>query len=507
MLVQASANPKLAIQIDGADNVGVALETLVAGTKITICGVSIDLKSDIPKGHKFALSDISIAGEILKYGETIGRATQAISRGDHVHTHNVSTCLVGEVDYTNLRHVPSNAVNAVPSWLQGESFQGYLREDGRVGTRNDIWVIASVGCVNRICQQLAKHAMQEKPDHIDRVIAITHPYGCSQMDQDMLTTRAILASLAGNPNVAAALFVGLGCETNQIDALISEAPWLHNDRVLSFASQHVGDEIETGVSFLRKLFLVTADDHRQPVPASKLVVGLKCGGSDGLSGLTANPLLGRFTNSLVQAGGSAILSEIPEIFGAELLLLKRSVSQAVRADLIALVNRFKAYYADQGLVIHDNPSPGNKEGGITTLEEKSLGAVQKAGQVQVNAIMSYGQRLDHLGLSIVEAPGNDAVSITALAAAGANMILFTTGRGTPLGCPIPTLKISSNSDLAQRKANWIDFDAGEVLNEHRRNDVDRAFAKHILACASGTPARHELNGEMEIAIWKRGVTL
>ncbi len=493
-----------ALKLHRDDSVAMALMPLSAGQIISIDGADIALRDDIPKGHKFALHTVSEGARIFKYGWPIGAAITDIMAGTHVHVHNLTTLLTPE---TPLDYTPDNSAIAPGSRPLGGHFMGYRRADGRVGIRNEIWVIATVGCVARTAQRIASKAARRLEGRVDGVHAITHPFGCSQLGDDLAHTRAILAALAGHPNAGGVLIVGLGCESNQIEKLLEAAPELDRARIRAFAAQAAGDEMEEGVGLIEDLAAIAEKDVRTPCPLSDLVIGVKCGGSDGFSGLTANPLAGRMSERVAGAGGTALLTEIPEIFGTEHLLLSRARDEHIFKAGAALVKRFKRYFERHGEPVHENPSPGNIAGGITTLEEKSLGAVQKAGAAQLTSVLDYGQRVSAPGLALLESPGNDAVSSTALAAAGAQIILFTTGRGTPLGFPVPTLKIASNSDLAARKSHWIDFDAGVVLaGDSLEEAANRLFAL-ILNTANGQPARNEISGEREIAIWKSGVTL
>ena len=389
---------------------------------------------------------------------------------------------------------------------ESPAFLGYRRADGRVATRNEIWILPTVGCVGRTAQKIAAAAAGRHDRQVDGIHAFAHPFGCSQLGEDLDGTRSILAALACHPNAGGVLLVGLGCESNQLDRLLAEIPEALRGRVRTFGAQGVEDEIETGLRLVDELAAIAGEAQREKVGFGELVIGLKCGGSDGFSGLTANPLVGRMADRVVAAGGSAILSEIPEIFGAERLLMARARDERVFDAVVAAVNDFKTYFLANNQPVSENPSPGNIAGGITTLEEKSLGAVQKSGRGALEDVLRYGERLRRRGLTLLEAPGNDAVSSTALAAAGATIILFTTGRGTPLGFPVPTLKIASNSELARRKSGWIDFDAGQVLDHGLEPSAD-ALADRIAAIASGEESAAERNGEREIAIWKRGVTL
>jgi altronate hydrolase len=499
---EAAVAPKSLI-VSERDTVAVALTDLARGAVVAVGGRSVELRDPIHRGHKFALIAHAAGEPAIKYGAPIGRALRLIAPGEHVHLHNLETCLSGVSDY--LFRGGGN-VSAPQAASRGE-FMGYRRADGRVGTRNEIWVIATVGCVANACNQIAQRATAKHAGRIDGVHAITHPFGCSQLGDDLSATRKILAALACHPNAGGVLFVGLGCESNQLDTLRAAAPRLEPARMRSVRAQSEVDEIEAGLEAIDELVAHAAKDQRTPCGVGDLVVGLKCGGSDGFSGLTANPLVGAIADCVAASGGTAIVTEIPEMFGAEHMLLERAASREVFDALANTINCFKQHFLDHNQPVYENPSPGNHEGGITTLEEKSLGAVQKAGQTEVTDAIGYGAQWRRAGVTVLEAPGNDAVSGTALAAAGATVVLFTTGRGTPLGFPVPTIKISSNSPLAERKPQWIDFDAGALLAGTARADVEQALLRLVLDVAGGRPARNERNGERAIAIWKRGVTL
>ena len=494
---------RAALTVHPDDTVGIAIDTLDRGVRPAPDMPVVT--AGIPRGHKFALRAITTGETVIKYGAPIGRARCPIQPGEHVHTHNLESLLSGEIDYA--AHAPAVAT-ARSAPAVSSTFQGYRRFDGRVGTRNEIWVVATVGCVNRIAERIARMAGNQVRGLVDGVHAITHPFGCSQLGDDLARTRAVLAGLAQNPNAGGVLLVGLGCETNQYRKLLDAMPDTDPLRVRAFACQDAGDELDAGISAIAEIAdHMAAMDRRETCAAADLVIGLKCGGSDAFSGLTANPLLGRISDRVDAAGGSTILTEVPEMFGAEHLLLARAADRTVHGAIGAMMNRFKRYFLDHGEVVHANPSPGNIEGGITTLEEKSLGAVQKAGSAIVTDVRNYGQRVRTSGLTLLEAPGNDAVSTTALASAGANLILFTTGRGTPLGTPVPTLKLATNSDLAARKPHWIDFNAGTVAEGEDLDAAADRLWKLLLDTASGKHARNELYDEREIALWKGGVTL
>lgn len=479
-------------RIDPKDSTATALRDLAVGER----ALGITLVAPVAKGHKVAVKPIAAGEPVLKFGFPIGVATRAIAPGEHVHTHNVATALDAGGDYAFLP-----AGHAVAR-IESPGFLGYRRANGRVGTRNEIWVIPTVGCVARTAQKIAERAATLHMGKMDGVHAFPHPFGCSQLGADLEGTRTILSALASHPNAGGVLIVGLGCENNQIKGMLEG---IDHPNLRTLGAQMAHDEIEEGLALVAELAAGAAAE-RTPAPLSDLVLGVKCGGSDGFSGLTANPLVGRMSDAVTAAGGTAILTEIPEIFGAEQLLMARANDETVFDGIVALVNDFKAYFTRHGEPVSENPSPGNIAGGITTLEEKSLGAVQKAGHATVTDVIRYGDRVRRTGLALLEAPGNDAVSSTALAAAGATAILFTTGRGTPLGFPVPTIKIASNSDLAARKPGWIDFDAGQVL-DRGMDAAAEALLDTIAAIVSGRETAAERNGEREIAIWKRGVTL
>jgi altronate hydrolase len=494
------------IFIDPRDSVATALRDLDAGERLDVAGgarlaAPVTLAEPVARGHKIAVIDIAAGAPVIKFGFPIGTAKADIACGAHVHSHNMATALSagGGHDYRP-------AADPATPLADPPIFMGYLRADGRAATRNEIWVLPTVGCVARTAAKIAETADRRHRGRVDGVHAFTHPFGCSQLGEDLDGTRAILAALAAHPNAGGVLLVGLGCESNQLDRLIEAIPAEARGRVRSLRAQSAGDEIEEGLTLIDELVEVAATATREPLPLGKLVIAVKCGGSDGLSGLTANPLVGRMRDAVTGAGGQAILTEIPEIFGAEQLLMGRAADRGTFEAIGRLVDGFKTYFTAHGEPVSENPSPGNIAGGLTTLEEKSLGAVQKAGRAVVTDVLGYGARVSKPGLTLLEAPGNDAVSSTALSAAGATMILFTTGRGTPLGFPVPTIKVASNHELAARKPGWIDFDAGAVLEEGFEA-AEAALLETIRAVASGRETAAERNGEREIAIWKRGVTL
>lgn len=485
------------LRIHPDDTVAVALEDAKAGDPV-IEGVAA--AQDIPLGHKAALVPIAAGGNVVKYGCPVGRAAADIAPGEWVHTHNLTTNLDKPAEYAY-----KGGVSYAPS-QSGVTFQGYRREDGSVGIRNDIWVVVTVGCVNRTAQRIAEEAGRRLGNGIG-VFALTHPYGCSQMGEDHERTQRVLASLVRHPNAGGVLVLSLGCENNNLDAFRAALGPVDGNRVKFLAAQDAGDEIEEGVRLVLELADCASRFSREPVGMEALKVGLKCGGSDGLSGVTANPLAGAVSDRLARAGASVLLTEVPEMFGAETGLMDRAVSPGVFRDTVRLIEDFKAYYVRHGQVVYENPSPGNKRGGISTLEDKSLGCVQKGGSCPVTGVMAMGEPVCAPGLTLVEGPGNDIVAVTALAAAGAHLILFTTGRGTPLGAPVPVIKISSNAGLASRKPGWVDFDAGRLLGGEAMDGLADELLGLLLAVAGGRETRNEKNGYRDMAVFKTGVTL
>ena len=445
---------------------------------------------NLADGHKYALRDIKAGEDIIKYGNPIGHAICDIKAGEHVHTHNVKTNLSGNLEYSYQ-----------PKFYETERaeeeryFMGYLRENGDVGIRNEIWIVNTVGCVNKIAQKLSS---------LTGARYFPHPFGCSQLGDDQSITQKILAGMVHHPNAAGVLILGLGCENNNIEVFKQHIGEYNPKRVKFLNTQDVDDDIEAGVALIKELQEYADTFKRVKLPVSALRVGLKCGGSDGYSGITANPLVGRFSDKLISHGGSTVLTEVPEMFGAEHLLMQRCENEEIFNKTVALINDFKDYYTRHNQVIYENPSPGNKKGGITTLEEKSLGCVQKGGLSKVVDVLDYGDRLTKNGLSLLNGPGNDIVAITNLMAAGVHIILFTTGRGTPVGGPVPTVKIATNHSLAERKSSWIDFDASPILEG---NPLTDELFDYVISVANGEETRNEINDYREISIFKDGVTL
>ena len=492
-----------AIRINESDNVAVALEMLPAGTVCNIGEMQICLTEQIPMGHKFAIAEIPEGDAVIKYGWPIGHAIRTIPCGAHVHTMNLCT---------NLDHPaqlqPEAAVQQMAASAMGRTFHGYLREDGRAATRNEIWILPTVGCVNQIAAKLAELANASLlAGTLEGVYAFEHPYGCSQLGGDHENTKNLLLALANHPNAGGVLFVGLGCENNQISSIREEMCGRKEGYVDYLICQDVEDEIAEGLQLLQRLAEKVKRASRTDISVQKLVVGLKCGGSDGLSGITANCVLGRVSDHLSDAGAAVAMTEIPEIFGAEQCLLSRCAESAASEDLCRLIDRYKEYYRFYGLPVYENPSPGNKAGGITTLEEKSLGCIQKSGRRPIVQVLQYAKPIQKSGVNVISAPGNDLVSMTALAASGAQVLLFTTGRGTPAGAPVPTIKVSTNEQLARKKQAWIDYDASVILLDESVDACAQQLISVLLQVAGGKQTCSEKNGNRQIAIFKNGVTL
>ncbi len=490
-----------AMQIHPSDTVAVALEPLQAGLQLTVAGQSVVLLDDVPQGHKFALVSMQPGDSVQKYGCTIGIATQSIQPGQWVHTHNMKTGLSENQEY-QYRPVDCTQPSQSP-----RTFQGYLRPDGRAAIRNEIWILPTVGCVNGIAQQLVAQNQHLVEGSLEGIYTFPHPFGCSQMGEDHAQTRRLLAALENHPHAAGVLVLGLGCENLTMEQFQAELGQWDDERVKFLVCQQVEDELEEGSRLLAQLAAYAKEFQRQPLPTSKLVVGLKCGGSDGLSGITANPTVGRFCDNLTAQGGTAVLTEVPEMFGAESLLMNRCQNETVFQQAVEMIQNFKDYFVQHGQVVYENPSPGNKAGGITTLEDKSCGCVQKGGTAPIVDVLAYGQQVKQAGLNLLSGPGNDLVSTTALTAAGVNLILFTTGRGTPFGAPAPTLKISTNSQLAEKKPGWIDFDAGPVAGMESLDETARRLMDKVLQVADGAQTCAEKRGFREISIFKDGVVL
>ena len=492
------------LKINPDDNVVVAIQDLKKGSQITVEGKAIRLAEDVPAGHKVALKDFAEGENVVKYGYPIGHAQRAIKCGEWVNENNVRTNLAGLLSY---EYKPVDVRLDIAN--ENRTFRGYRRSDGQVGIRNEVWIIPTVGCVNGIVQQLAERLREETGcEGVDGIFAFPHNYGCSQLGDDHENTKKILRDMVRHPNAGAILVVGLGCENNQPDVFEQFCGDYRHDRVKFMVSQKVeGDEVEYGMKILRELYALAREDRREDVPLSELRVGLKCGGSDGFSGITANPLLGMFSDYLVAQGGTTVLTEVPEMFGAETILMNRCADRGLFDKTVSLINDFKEYFISHGEPVGENPSPGNKAGGISTLEDKALGCTQKCGKSIVRGVLPYGERLEVKGLNLLSAPGNDLVASTALASAGCHLVLFTTGRGTPFGTYVPTMKVSTNSGLAHRKPQWIDFNAGVIVEDEPMEQTLKRFTDYVISVANGEQTNNEKNGYHEIAIFKTGVTL
>ncbi len=495
------------ILIDKNDNVAVALNNISKGTIVSVNDNDIALYEDIMAGHKFCIKNIGNGDMVIKYGLPIGLATKDISAGEWVHTHNLRTGLGDNVEYNYMPDLSD--ISTQFECEHKDCFKGYMRNDGRAGVRNEIWIIPTVGCVNSVAKALEKLMIRitDRMEGVDDVVAFTHPYGCSQMGEDQENTRKILANLAKHPNAGGVLLVGLGCENSGIDVIKEYLGDYDEDRIRFMVCQDVDNEIDEGINLINELINNASRYKKEDIPVSKLVIGLKCGGSDGLSGITANPLVGRFSDVLVGAGGTTILTEVPEMFGAETLLMNRCKDTEVFEKTVTMINDFKDYYRNHNQPIYENPSPGNKKGGISTLEDKALGCTQKSGTSQVKDVVCYAGNVTEAGLNLLSSPGNDLVAATALAAAGAQIVLFTTGRGTPFSSPVPTVKISTNSNLANKKSSWIDFDAGVILNDSDFDKHAMNLYHYVIEVASGKKTNAEIKGYHDMAIFKQGVTL
>lgn len=484
-------------KINNKDNVAVALEELKKGEIID----NIKLLDDIPFGHKVLLNDLKSGENIIKYGNPIGHLTIDCKKGEHIHEHNLKTNLSDIIEY---KYCGENEYQPKKCDV---TFNGYLRQDGRAATRNEIWIIPTVGCVNNTAKRLEKIGQDIIGDGCDGVFAYTHPFGCSQLGDDQENTRKILAALANHPNAGGVLIVSLGCENTNAEIFKKYLGEYNKKRIKFLVTQDCENELEKGEKLLKELYSFVKSFKREPIPINKLVVGYKCGGSDAFSGITANALCGKLTDKLTSFGTSAILTEVPEMFGAEKLLMKRCENEKVFNKSVNMINSFKQYFFSHNQECYENPSPGNHDGGITTLEEKSLGCIQKGGKAVITDVLEYSEHCKKQGLNLLTGPGNDIVSTTNLTAAGANIILFTTGRGTPLGASVPTIKVASNSRLAKRKSNWIDFNAGELIESNDFENMTEEIFKLLIDIASGRKTKNEQNGYRDISIFKDGVIM
>lgn len=490
------------IIINPADNVAVALLQLKKGTKYKIGTTQILLLEDVPPGHKFSLIAIPKDNPILKYGYSIGVAKEDILAGQHVHTHNISTGLSGLKDYT---YEPSTPIASSPH--TSRTFSGYKRENGDVGIRNDIWLIPTVGCINGVVASIVNQAKSLGLNTNCEIMGFPHPHGCSQMGIDLEYTQKILGNFVNHPNAGGVLVVGLGCEYANIDVFKDYIGEYNADRVKFLQCQDYEDEVTVGVNYVKELVAYAESFTREEVNVEHLVVGLKCGGSDGFSGITANPTVGGFSDLLVAHGGTTILTEVPEMFGAETILMNRCKNKTIFDKTVSLINDFKSYLMFHKQTIYENPSPGNKKGGISTLEDKSLGCTQKSGKSPVMDVINYGDKVNTKGLNLYSSPSNDLVASTAIASAGAHIVLFTTGRGTPFACPVPTVKLSTNPTLSAKKDNWIDFDCGKILTDISIEEMSELLFEYVINVANGQKVKSEVLGYQDIAIFKQGVTL
>lgn len=490
------------LRINDRDNAAVALCDLYEGDVLDVFGEKIRINENIKRGHKFSIADIKEGEDVIKYGYPIGSAIKGIKKGYHVHTHNLKTKLSGVLEYKYEKKLQENKYE-----FKDLKFKGFIRKDGNVGIRQDLFIVPMVGCINGTADKIAESFSKEVDFKLDSLKVLKHPYGCSQLGDDLLYTQKILAGIVKHPNAAGVLVVGLGCENNTMDSFKNVLGEFDDERVKFMLCQEVEDEIEEGVKILKKLYENALCEKRVEVPIGKLKVGMKCGGSDAFSGIIANPLAGRLSDFLISQEGTSILSEVPEMFGAENILMQRAKSEEVFKKIVGMINDFKEYFISYNQPVYENPSPGNKDGGITTLEEKSLGNVQKGGTSEVVDVLGYGEFIKETGLNLLFAPGNDLVSSTALAASGCQIVLFTTGRGTPYGTFVPTVKISTNSELFNRKRNWIDFNAGDLLEGRTFDEKLDELVDFILDVANGRKTNNERNNFGEIAIFKNGVTL
>ena len=492
------------LKINPADSVVVCLQPKKKGDVIDIDGLSVIVNQDTPAGHKILIRDVHEGDDIIKYGYPIGHARQDLKAGDWVNENNLKTNLSGTLEYS---YHPVDEELSIPN--EKRTFKGYRRKNGDVGVRNEIWIVPTVGCVNGIAERLVHQLSKETGcEGIDAIHAWHHNYGCSQLSEDHENTRKVLRDICLHPNAGAVLVLSLGCENNQPEDFMQMLGDYDKQRIRLLVTQRVeGDEVEAAMQILRELYAIAKEDRREEVPVSELRVGLKCGGSDGFSGITANPLVGEFSDWLVAQGGTSVLTEVPEMFGAETILMNRCRTEELFQQTVSMINNFKNYFLSHGEPVGENPSPGNKAGGISTLEDKALGCTQKCGKAPVSGVMEYGDRLQAKGLNLLSAPGNDLVASTALAACGCHLVLFTTGRGTPFGTFVPTMKIATNPTLAKNKPLWVDFSAGQLIEGRTMRELVPEFIDKVLAVASGERSRNEENGYREISIFKNGVTL
>ncbi len=492
---------KNSIIIQSVDTVAVALQDLGKGTICTLNKKDICLVDDIPQGHKFSITDIPKDYPVIKYGNSIGYATKDIKKGQWVHTHNIRTGLNDVLTYT-YKPMLKDLISK-----ERKQFLGFRRKNGKIGVRNEIWIIPTVGCMNSVAKEIEKQSQIFLNKKIDAICAYCHPYGCSQMGEDQEYTRKILTNLIQHPNAGGVLVLGLGCENSNVAVLKTYLSNYDSERIRFLEAQSIENEVDTSLEIIKELANIMQKDVRKPIYSDELIIGLKCGGSDGLSGITANPTVGIFSDYLISQGGTTVLTEVPEMFGAESILMNRCINEEVFNQTVLMINQFKEYYKKHNLVIYENPSPGNKKGGISTLEDKSLGCIQKAGKANVVDVLKYGESVTKKGLNLLSAPGNDLVASTALAASGCQIILFTTGRGTPFGGPVPTIKISSNLSLSANKKKWIDFDCGKLVKNASLDYLGQQLFEFVQKVSSGEKVKSEIADYHDMAIFKQGVTL
>ena len=492
------------IKINECDNVIIALRDYKKDEVIDLEGEKITLLEDINRGHKIAIKNINKGENVVKYGLPIGYALEDIKVGSWVHTHNTKTNLKDLNTYSYTPKFTDRKLN-----LTDINVNVYKRKNGDVGVRNELWIVPTVGCVNGIAQRIKDAFLAEVGElEIDNINVLTHNYGCSQLGEDHINTRIILQNTVKHPNAGGVLVLGLGCENNQVADFKKTLGEYDGERVKFLISQEVDDEIEAGKEILLDLYNKMKNDKREKVSISEINFGLECGGSDGLSGITANPMLGYFSDYIIALGGTTVLTEVPEMFGAETLLMERCKDEETFEKCVHMINNFKEYFIKNGQEIYENPSPGNKKGGITTLEDKSLGCTQKSGTSKVVDVLKYGEVLKEKGLNLLSAPGNDLVATTALAAVKCHLVLFTTGRGNPYGGYVPTVKISTNTQLYEKKRKWIDFNAGRIVTENMSfEEITKEFIDYIVSVINGEKTNNEKNRFQEIAIFKSGVTL
>lgn len=522
----------VAIRLHDDDDVAIAKVNLLAGSNLveTRHGASLQLNQLIPSGHKFAIREVKQGQPIRRYGQVIGFAKRDITVGDHVHVHN---CAVAEFERDYAFGVDVKPVQFVPEALR-RTFMGYRRPDGKAGTRNYIAVISSVNCSAHTVRKIAHHFTDEllaEFPNVDGVISIAHGFGCATRvgSDDYVLLQRTLAGIAAHPNVGGYILVGLGCEVNQIGELVEnyhlamkEAPTLRransqqtiaNSQSLQPPSLTIQDTggirktIEAGIDAVKELLPTVNAYQREPIPISELVVALQCGGSDGWSGVTANPVLGLACDEIVRQGGGVVLAETPEVYGAEHLLTRRAISREVGEKLVDKIHWWERHAEKHGVEIDNNPSHGNKAGGLTTIYEKSLGAVAKAGNTPLMDVYEYAEPIHSKGFTFMDTPGYDPVGATGQVAGGCNLLVFTTGRGSCFGFkPAPSIKLASNSTMFNRMEEDMDVNAGKVLDGVPMHDVANELLDTMIDVASGKPSKSEAQGigEEEFQPWNLG---